>query len=289
MSKTIIIFGYGYVSKFLIRKLNALGWAIYCTSREVDIGKPVKNENVTIINFLDPVLPSLIKSSDVILSTVPPNNQMIDPVLHAYADVISKDIFEWIGYLSSTSVYGDHNGAWVNEETECAPSNEQSRIRLLAEQQWLNFYSINKLPVHILRLSGIYGPHRNCIEQIKNGKDFTIVKKDQFFSRIHVEDICMATIASIKSPTAGEIYNISDDEPAPINIVQQFGARILNTHSLKEIPFEISNLSDQAKLFFNDNKKVSNQKIIEKLNIKWIYPNYLVGLTKGCLPDLNNT
>ena len=99
----------------------------------------------------------------------------------------------------------------------------------------------------------------------------------------------MATIASIKSPTAGEIYNVSDDEPAPINIVQQFGANILNSGSLKKIPFEVSNLSDQVKFFFNDNKKISNQKIMKKLNIKWIYHNYLVGLTKGCLPDLNST
>lgn len=289
MKKTVIIFGHGYVSKFLIQKLNALGWIIYCTSRKVEIGKPVKNENVTIINFLDPALPSLIKSSNVILSTVPPNNKIIDPVLDGYADIISKDTFEWIGYLSSTSVYGDHNGAWVNEETKCIPSNEQSRVRLLAEQRWLKLYSKNKLPVHILRLSGIYGPHRNCLEQIKNGKYFTIIKKDQFFSRIHVEDICMATIASIKSPTAGKIYNVSDDEPAPINIVQQFAASILNANLLREIPFEVSNLSDQAKYFFNDNKKVSSQKIKEKLNIKWTYPNYIVGLTKGCLSDLHDS
>jgi len=99
----------------------------------------------------------------------------------------------------------------------------------------------------------------------------------------------MAIIASIKSPTEGEIYDVSDDKPAPINIVQQFGASILNPNSLKKIPFEVSNLSDQIKFFFNDNKKVSNKKIIKKLNIKWTYPDYLVDLTKGCLPDLNNT
>lgn len=289
MSKTIIIFGYGYVSKFLIQKLKALGWIIYCTSRTVEIGKPLKKENVTIINFLDPTLPLLFKSSNALLSTAPPNNEMLDPVLHIYSDVISKDSFEWIGYLSSTGVYGDHNGAWVNEETKCVPSNEQSRLRLRAEQQWLNLYSKNKLPVHILRLSGIYGPHRNCLEQIKTGKNFTIVKKDQFFSRIHVEDICMAIIASIKSPTAGEIYNVSDNEPAPINIVQQFGASLLKVNSLDEIPFEVSDLSAQAKCFFNDNKKISNQKIIEKLDIKWKYPNYIFGLIKGCLPYLNHS
>lgn len=288
MSKTVIIFGHGYVSKFLMQKLNAFDWTVFCTSRKVDIGKPIKNENVIIINFLDPDLPSLIKSSNVLLSTAPPNNEMIDPVLDQYANIISNNIFEWVGYLSSTSVYGDHHGAWVDEETECVPSNNQSKIRLLAEQQWLDLYSRSKLPVHILRLSGIYGPYRNCLEQIKDGKDFTIVKKDQFFSRIHVEDICAAIIASIKSPTAGEIYNVSDDQPAPVNIVQQFGASILNANSLKEIPFEFSNLSDQAKSFFNDNKKVSNEKVKKKLNIKWVYPDYIVGLTKGCLPYLNS-
>ena len=116
---------------------------------------------------------------------------------------------------------------------------------------------------------------------------FTIIKKGQCFSRIHVADICMATITSIKHPASGEIYNISDDEPAPVNIVQQFGASILNENTLKEIPFENSDLSAQAKDFFNDNKKISSQKIKEHFNTRWQYPNYKSGLLKGCLPYLN--
>ncbi len=287
MKKQIIIFGYGYVSKFLIQQLRDLNWKIYCTSRKNNLEKPVTDGDVTIINFLDPKLPSIIKSSNICLSTVPPSAEIIDPVLKTYSDIISKGSFAWIGYLSSTSVYGDHNGAWVDENTECVPSNEKSRIRLLAEQQWLNLFSKHELPVHIFRLSGIYGPNRNCLEQIKNGKDFTIIKKGQYFSRIHVADICMATITSIKHPISGGIYNVSDDEPAPINMVQQFGASILNENTLKEIPFENSDLSAQAKDFFNDNKKISSQKIKEHLNIRWQYPNYKSGLLKGCLPYLN--
>lgn len=287
MNKQIIIFGYGYVSKFLIQQLQGLNWTIYCTSRKIDAEKCVKDSNVTLINFLDSKLPSIIKSSNICLSTVPPSTEIIDPVLKIYSDIISKNSFEWIGYLSSTSVYGDYKGAWVDEDTECTPRNEKSRIRLLAEQQWLNLFSKHELPVHIFRLSGIYGPNRNCLEQIKNGKDFTIIKKGQYFSRIHVADICMATITSIKHPISGEIYNVSDDEPAPINIVQQFGASILNENTLKEIPFESSNLSAQAKDFFHDNKKISSQKIKEHLNIRWQYPNYKSGLLKGCLPYLN--
>ena len=289
MRKTVIIFGHGYVANFLIEKLNALGYVIYCTSRKVEIGRAIQTENLSIINFLDPALPAFIKSSHVLLSTVPPNNEIIDPVLNQYGDFISKHIFEWVGYLSSTSVYGDHHGAWVDEETQCAPMHNRSKIRFLAEQQWLGLYSKNKLPVHILRLSGIYGPHRNCLAEINNGKDFTIVKKHHFFSRIHVEDICMATIASINSPTPGEIYNISDDEPAPLHVVQQCGASLLNKNNLKEIPLEASQVSHQTQSFFNDNKKVNNQKIRQTLNIQWIYPNYIVGLKKGCLPDFNTT
>ncbi len=284
MNKQIVIFGYGYVSKFLIQQLQDLNWTVYCTSRKIPLDKPVSNGSVTIINFLDPKLPSIIKASNICLSTVPPSAESIDPVLQIHSDIIEKSSFEWIGYLSSTSVYGDHKGAWVDEDTECAPSNEKSRTRFLAEQQWLNLYKKHKLPVHILRLSGIYGPNRNCLEKIKHGEDCTIIKKEQYFSRIHVADICMAIITSITHPTSGEIYNVSDDEPAPINIVQQFGASILNADPLKEIPFENSDSSEKAKDFFNDNKKINNQKIKRYLNIRWQYPNYKSGLLKGCLP-----
>lgn len=284
MNKKAIIFGNGYVSKFLIQKLNVLGWTIYCTSRKIALEKPVKTENVTIINFLDPNLPSIIKSSNILLSTVPPDREMIDPVLRRYADIISKQQFDWIGYLSSTSVYGNHDGAWVDEETECKPSNEKSTIRLLAEKQWLDLYFKYNLQVHIFRLSGIYGPGRNCLEDIMEGKDYTIIKENQYFSRTHIDDICQALIASINFPTAGEIYNISDDEPSQAHIVQQFGAEILGKDKLKEIPIEKSALSETAQGFFQDNKKVKNNKIVQKLNIRWKYPNYREGLLQGCLP-----
>ena len=288
MNKQIIIFGYGYVSKFLLPKLRDLGWQIYCTSRKIHIDKPLKYRNVTLINFLDPNLPSIIKSSNICLSTVPPATEILDPVLNIYSDIISKHSFEWVGYLSSTSVYGNHNGAWVDEDTACAPTNQKSRMRILAERQWLKLHSQYKLPVHIFRLSGIYGPNRNCLEQINNGKDFTIIKKGQYFSRIHVVDIYIATITSIKHPTSAEIYNVSDDKPAPINVVQQFGASILNKNTLKEIEFENSDLPAQFKDFFYANKKISNKKIKEYLKIKWLYPDYKSGLLKGCLPYLNN-
>jgi hypothetical protein len=284
MKKTILIFGNGYVAKFLSKKLIDLSWIVYISSRKIVPDENIENKNIKIISFSDPKLSEIAKLANVVLSTVPTDPEIIDPVLEKYLKIISEEEFEWVGYLSSTGVYGNHDGAWVNEDTICFPSNNKSKIRLLAEQQWLDLYVKNKIPVHILRLSGIYGPGRNCLEEILRGKDFTIVKENQYFSRIHIEDICLAIIKSINLPTPGEIYNVSDDEPAPINIVQQFGAQILNTKPLKEVLFENANLSKEFSSFFHDNKKVSNKKIVKNLNINWKYPNYRLGLLHGCLP-----
>ncbi|WP_017442889.1 SDR family oxidoreductase [Rickettsia gravesii] len=287
MKKIILIFGHGYISQFLLKKLAEVGWVVYCTSRKDEHKNLLEFSNVKIINYFDPSLIEIIKLTNAILSSVPTDDEVIDPVLARYSRTISQRRFQWVGYLSSTGVYGNHDGKWVDEETKCLPNNLKSKIRLLAEQKWLALYFKYKIPVHIFRLSGIYGPGRNCLEEINNSKDFTIIKKDQFFSRVHVEDVCQAIISSLNFPTPGEIYNLSDDEPAPINVVHQFGAKILNKHQLQEIPFENANLSKQAKMFFIDNKKVSNDKIIQNLNIKLKYPDYRIGLLQGCLPYLH--
>jgi nucleoside-diphosphate-sugar epimerase len=286
MKKTILIFGNGYVAKFLSEQLINQDWFVYCTSRKVESEKSTKHQNIKIINFFDSNITEIIKSANAILSTVPTDDQITDPVLANYLEIISKQRFEWIGYLSSTGVYGNHDGKWVNEHTKCTPSNFKSKLRICAEQKWLGLYLKYQIPVHIFRLAGIYGPKRNCLEEIKKGKDFTIIKKDHYFSRIHVIDICQAIIASINSPTPGEIYNVCDDEPAPINFVQQYGANILKKNPLIELLFENANLSKQFEMFFNDNKKISNNKIVSNLKIKWIYPNYRIGLLQGCLPYL---
>lgn len=287
MNKTIIIFGHGYVAKFLINTCSSLGFNIVCTSRKIAIGMPIKTGNLTLINFFDPTLAFMLQSADVILSTVPVE-QNIDPVLSKYRDIIAqkKALPHWIGYLSSTSVYGNHGGSWVTETTPCKPSNEKAQSRLAIEKQWLNIYPSNHAPVHVLRLSGIYGPGRNCLEEILAGKNFTIVKENHYFSRIHIADICRLIISSINSPTPGEIYNISDNEPAPLHLVQQFGAEILAKDKLTEIKAETAQISEHLKHFFMDNKKVNGQKIIKKLGANLIYPNYRSGLLHGCLPFL---
>lgn len=286
MKKIILIFGNGYVTKFVAQEFIKRGWVVYCTSRQEVAASSTAAAKLNIINYLHPKLPEIITAVPVILSTVPPDTVMIDPVLAKYATIIAQASCAWVGYLSSTSVYGNHHGNWVNEATTCLPGNVKARLRLLAEQQWLELYLKHNIPVHILRLSGIYGPGRNCLEAIQQGKNYTIVKKDHYFSRIHIMDICKTIAAAVQRPTPGEIYNVSDDEPAPIDVIQQFGARILHKQPLREVLFADAVLAAPAAMFFNDNKKVSNTKIVSKLNIKWRYPNYRNGLLQGCLPYL---
>jgi dTDP-4-dehydrorhamnose reductase len=285
--KTVLIFGNGYVAKFVAKEFSKLAYLVYCTSRQPEaIVSSAAQGNIHIIPYYDARLPAILKKAQVVLSTVPPDEIMIDPVLARYAKIIAQEQFAWIGYLSSTAVYGNHHGQWVSETTTCLPSTAKANIRLLAEQQWLALYVHQQLPVHILRLSGIYGPGQNCLEDIKQGKNYTIVKVDQYFSRIHIADIWQAISAAIQRPTPGEIYNVSDDEPAPLHIVQQFGAQILQHKPLTEVVFADASLSSAAARFFNDNKKVNNAKIVKNLHVKWCYPNYRLGLTQGCLPYL---
>jgi nucleoside-diphosphate-sugar epimerase len=286
MKKVILIFGHGYVSKFLFQELIEEGWDVYCTSRDSDLNAKISYKNVKMTNFLSSDVSQILSSAHAILTTVPTEDQVIDPVLNTYFKEISEKKPKWIGYLSSTGVYGHHHGQWVNEKTECNPTNSKSKLRLLAENQWLSLFSNHYLPVHIFRLSGIYGPGRNCLEEIIRGKSSTVVKNDHHFSRIHVADICATIIASINSPNPGEIYNVSDDEPAPLHCVQQFGADILNRGKLKEVPFENAQLSQMAIDFFNDNKKVCNKKIKNELHVNLKYPNYRIGLLEGCLPHM---
>jgi nucleoside-diphosphate-sugar epimerase len=284
MSKTIVIFGSGYVAQFLAPRLHAEGWVVYQTSRKASLRHCTAEEHAYTVHFCSPDLPKILAEATAVLSTVPTDRHSIDPVLAAHEQSLYTAKTQWLGYLSSTGVYGDHKGNWVTEESVCSFADAPTERRYVAEQAWLTLYKQRQLPVHIFRLAGIYGPKRNCLEEIIKGKNFTVVKPGQYFSRIHIEDIVHALIASLNNPTPGEVYNVCDDEPAPLDAVQQFAARLLNHPPLKEIPFNEAVLSERARIFFNSNKKVSNRKLLRMLAIQWQYPHYRVGLEQGCLP-----
>jgi nucleoside-diphosphate-sugar epimerase len=183
---------------------------------------------------------------------------------------------EWIAYLSTVGVYGDHHGAWVNEETELKPVSVRSVERVEAEQAWQVVAARDNLPLAILRLSGIYGPGRNTFMNLANGTARRLVKKDQVFNRIRVEDIAAAT-AFLAAPKTGGIFNVTDDMPSPPQDVVTEAARLMDMEAPPEQAFETAELTPMARSFYGENKRVSNAKI-KHLGFNFQYPNYMMSL-----------
>ncbi len=278
MNEKFFIFGYGYTAHYLQDELNHRGFTVIGTHRgshELD-----QSTQLSLINFnnSEEVKEQLSQSTHVLIS-IPPSLEG-DPTLLKYLNFFNlyKENIKWIGYLSSSGVYGDHQGAWVDETSATQCSTHHAQLRLKAENEWKKL-ALQKFPVHIFRLAGIYGPGRNIINDIINGKSYSVYKKEQYFSRIHVLDIVQVILRSIEHPTPGEIFNVADDLPAPSYIVDAYAAKLLGRNSLPLIPFADAPLSSMAKEFFFANKKVSNTKMKQKFNINLMYPTFQEGLS----------
>jgi nucleoside-diphosphate-sugar epimerase len=201
-----------------------------------------------------------------------------DPVLNALGEVLRTRVpqLQWIGYLSTVGVYGDHDGAWVDEETPCKPVSQRSIERLKAEAQWQSLAASLRLPLAILRLSGIYGPGRNTFVNLADGSAKRIVKPGQYFNRIHVADIAGAALFLADSAAAG-IFNVTDDEPAPPQDVVAFAANLMGVEAPPEIAFEDANLSPMGRSFYGEVKRVSNRKIRDA-GYAFQFPDYRAAL-----------
>ena len=185
---------------------------------------------------------------------------------------------KWVGYLSTSGVYGNRGGDWVDEESPLEPTTARGQRRLEAERSWLRLHSDFGLPVHLFRLAGIYGPGRNTLLNLRDGSAKRIIKPGQIFSRIHVDDIAGVLAASMAKPNPGRVYNVCDDEPCPPQEVVEYAANLLGMSVPPEIPFEQAELSPMAKSFYADSKRVSNKRIKNELGYRLFYPNYREGL-----------
>lgn len=289
MSPYFFIFGFGYTGKALAPKLLAQGFKVIGTSRTPDKQQP-ENLDIKLIDFDNPSIENHLKLATHLLICIPPTSTFSDLVLIKYGELIKKQspYLKWIGYLSSTGVYGDHQGNWVSEESECNPHTSTGIARLKAEQAWFSFAKQHQLPLHIFRLSGIYGPGRNALCRLIQGKNQSIFKMHQVFSRIHVEDIVSTLLASMQLPNPLSIYNVSDDEPAPAHVVDNYAANILGREPLSLIPFSEAHLSPMEQEFYSNNRRVSNLKIKNELNVRLKYPSYKEGLTQIWRNDLEH-
>jgi len=220
----------------------------------------------------------LLAGATHVLLSIPPTDDG-DPALRWHTeDIASAGSVGWVGYLSTTGVYGNRDGDWVDEASDPRPSSPRSERRVTAEQAWLEWGERTDIPVQIFRLAGIYGPGRSVVNQIKAGTARRITKPGHVFSRTHVEDIATVIVASIARPRAGGIYNICDDEPAAPGDVVAYACSLLEIEPPPEIPVEDADLSPMAKSFWSDNRRVKNDLIKSELGVELAFPDYRIGI-----------
>ncbi|WP_170368939.1 SDR family oxidoreductase [Ruegeria arenilitoris] len=274
MTGTLFSFGHGYTARALSRRLAAKGWRIVGTTRDAAEKDAIRAAGAKPLVWPGEA-PDLDGVTHLLISTAPTAKG--DPVLAALRDEIAARAgqFDWVGYLSTTAVYGDHQGGWVDETTPATPTAERGRWRLQAEQDWA---AIPGLPLHIYRLAGIYGPGRGPFSKLKKGGLRRIIKPGQVFSRIHVEDIAQVLEASMRRPDPGAIYNVCDDEPVPPQDVIGYAAQLQGLPLPPAVDFDTADLTPMARSFYNENKRVRNDRIKTDLGVTLKYPNYRVGL-----------
>lgn len=276
MEKTLLSFGHGFSAQALGRQLVRGGWRVIGTTRNEDKLGPMMAAGVEPRIWPGANMePALAAATHVLISAAPTSNG--DPVLAELRDQIAARAgqFEWVGYLSTTGVYGDNGGDWVDEESPLAPSTARGQARVEAETEWR---SIEGLPLHIFRLAGIYGPGRGPFEKVRQGTARRIIKAGQVFSRIHVDDIAQVLAASIAQPNPGRVYNLCDDDPAPPEDVIGYAAELLGLAVPPAEDFETAEMTPMARSFYAESKMVRNDRIKSELGVALKYPDYRSGL-----------
>lgn len=280
----LFCFGLGYSAQAIARRLLADGWRISGTCRALDKTEALRAAGITTYVFDDaqPLADNVdaLKGVTHLLSSVPPGSDG-DPVLSAHGSdliMIAKQ-FQWIGYLSTVGVYGDHQGRWIDETCPPNPISNTSQRRVRAENEWLELGAQSHVPTHLFRLPGIYGPgQRNQLSALKAGRARRIIKLGQVFNRIHVDDLASVVVASMHKPGGSQVFNVTDDEPAPADQVVTHAAELLGIEPPAEEALDQAELSPFARHFFAECKRVKNDRIKQELGIKLRYPTYREGL-----------
>ena len=278
----IVCFGFGQVAKNFIKKINndGISFNLTTTSREKTKNKKFENIDYQSFQFTEKgfdknFIPKLKEADHILISIAPVNG--VDIVVKNFQNYFKINKLKSITYLSATSVYGDHGGDWVDENSETRPTSPNGIERLKAEEEWMKVSDKFALPFQIFRLSGIYSNQYNILTRLKSGKAKIINKKDHFFSRIHVEDIANILSNSLSQLKINEVYNISDDKPASAEEVAMYGVKLLGVSKPKTI--EVNEIeSKMLKNFYKDSKKIDNKKMKDYFNYKLKFPTYVEGL-----------
>ena len=274
--KTLLSFGHGYSAQALTALLPSSEWRVVGTTRSAEKADALERTGARAVVWPGSDISDVLAEADALLISAAPDDAG-DPVLARLAADIALRApqFSWVGYLSTTGVYGDHGGAWVDEQTSLTPTTKRGRARVSAESAW---QAIPGLALHIFRLAGIYGPGRGPFAKVRAGTARRIIKQDQIFSRIHVDDIAQVLEASLRQPNPGAIYNLCDDDPAPPQDVIGFAAQLLNLPEPPAEDFETAEMSPMARSFYAESKKVRNDLIKSELGVTLKHPHYRAGL-----------
>ena len=291
-SINLVCFGFGLTAQYFVRELlkNKYKVNLITTSRSKILNK--KLDNITYKNFyfrdykFNKKITKYILSATHILISIPPKDRRDFVIENFYNEIVSNKKIKWLAYLSSTSVYGNHNGKWVNENSKLLSSNDAGINRIVAENNWLKLHKHQLIPTRIFRLSGIYSPERNIFLRLANRQVRYVKKNNHYFSRIHVADIAQVLFKSLSYSKAGEIYNVADNKPSSYEQTVLYACRLMGIEPLKPLLFK--DLKEgEMKDFYKDSKKVSNKKIRKDLRIELNFPSYKEGL-KNILKNISN-
>jgi len=278
----LLCFGHGYSAGAFAANCVENGWHVSGTTRSnarVDQIKATGTEPL-LFNGTEAspaVSASVANATHILVSIAPGSNG--DAVLRYHLDGLGRSSnLQWVGYLSTVGVYGNHNGGWIDEQTPPAPTSERSKHRMAAERAWQEFCGSKAIPLQIFRLSGIYGPGRSAIDKLAAGSARRLIKPGQVFNRIHVGDIAGALAAGTANPRATGIFNVTDDLPAPPQDVVQFAAELTGHAVPPDVDFETADLTPMARSFYAENKRVGNGKIKRELGMTFKYPTYREGI-----------
>ncbi len=274
----LLIFGCGYSATAFAQSEAVKGALITGTTRDVANSAALQARGITPVVWPGTDMRDHLAAASHLLISIAPDEDG-DRVIAEYRESLTAATnLKWVGYLSTTAVYGDHDGGWVDEVTATNPSSPRGKWRVKAEQQWLDLHSEVGLPVHVFRLAGIYGPGRGPFAKLRKGTARRIIKENQVFSRIHVDDIAATLAASIAKPNPGAIYNVCDNDPAPPEDVIALAADLLGIPAPPPVRLEDADLSAMARSFYADSKRVSNKRIRDELGVNLRYPDYDSGL-----------
>ena len=277
MKRHLLVFGPGYTAGFIMERFREAGWAVTGTYRNTDTKETLLAAGYGAVAFEESRLSPATAITDILCSVSPPEGG--DPVLTTWHSWLSQqNSLKSLHYLSSTNVYGNHDGAWVDETSELVPSLDRGKRRVIAEKGWADLADSLGARHFIYRLAGIYGPGRNVFRSLKNGKSRRIIRDGQVFGRIHVADITEAVWLAATSNHQGGVFNLADDKPTPPQELIEAGAAMLGIAPPPEEAFETAELSPMAHSFYLESKRVENNKVKQELGLEFKYPSYHEGL-----------